>query len=737
MGRFKLTSPGMLLILSVIAAGGIFLLDLFYLKPVVESQKESAFKEQSARVKSSAAKGLRNLEEGLSNSATSWSHNPKTHSMLAGRTSRDAFDDFAKTVLDSSGADVVWLTNADGKLVNTWSSRDHVVSQSTVDMFNKGLGSAVQVESQVTGLAEIPGGLAIFSRARVINDKNQYIGKLWLARYIGEEVYQQIASGMISDIVLVTGQKQPPESTWFLDDGNAMVTWPVSDVFGSYVGYFRANVPVGNIVRQATTARRMVLIVMSLSVGLVLLIVLGTHMLITGPVLRLLRRLQELESGEGKADDLVRDLHGEPLVLARRLESAFDRLAHMSRTDELTSLANRRHFDEVLSCFYTQARRYNRPLSLIIIDVDFFKAINDSIGHQGGDEVLRHVAAAIEEVCRKADLPARYGGDEFAILLPETGSEEAATVAERIRSKVSENSVVKNLLKMQITLSVGVTDLNAGEIDSPHTMKILADKALYAAKELGRNRVVMAHDLTGVNWSKSEHATGNVDAMCKKLAGLDTRFKDLFLMGITEIVDLLEKRDPNMADHARKVKHYSVLIAREMELPERLVKRIEIAASLHDIGMIALPDSVLLCPGHLDAKQLEMMRKHTLLGVRMMEGMEFLDQEVPAVRYHHERYDGKGYPEGISGAAIPLSARILAVADCFDAMTSHRTFRTAKSRTDALREIRNGSGTQFDPAVVDAFMSVADRLGEDLMEISEDDAPLDTCLAGRDASLGA
>jgi len=471
---------------------------------------------------------------------------------------------------------------------------------------------------------------------------------------------------------------------------------------------------------------------MSLSVGLVLLIILGTHMLVTGPVLRLLRRLQELETGEGKADDLVRDLHGEPLVLARKLESAFDRLAHMSRTDELTSLANRRHFDEVLDCFYVQAKRYNRPLSLVIMDVDFFKAVNDSAGHQAGDELLKAVASTIEEICRKADLPARYGGDEFSILLPETGASEAALVAERIRSKVSGSSIVGESLKLNVTLSIGVTDLNAGGIDSPESMKALADKAMYAAKELGRNRIVQAHDLTGVSWQGSEKPTGKVDAMCKKLAGLDTRFKDLFLMGISEIVDLLEQRDPNMADHAKKVRHYAVLIAREMELPERVVKRIEIAASLHDLGMIALPDSVLLCPGQLNAEQLEIMRKHTLLGVRMMEGMEFLEQEIPAVRYHHERYDGKGYPEGIAGASIPLSARILTVADCFDAMTSDRTFRQAKPMCEALAEIRNASETQFDPVVVDAFMSMAARLGEGLMKITGDNVASDVqCLVGQ------
>ena len=183
-------------------------------------------------------------------------------------------------------------------------------------------------------------------------------------------------------------------------------------------------------------------------------------------------------------------------------------------------------------------------------------------------------------------------------------------------------------------------------------------------------------------------------------------------------MDILEHRDPHMADHARKVQHYALLIGREMDLPDRILKRLQVAAMLHDIGMVAMPDAVLLNPGALSDAEVQMMRRHTLLSVRIMEGMEFLEQEIPAVRYHHERFDGKGYPEGLSGPAIPLTARILSVADCFDAMTSPRTFRDAKGLNEAVTELRRGAGSQFDPVIVEAFCAVAARDGESLLRYS-------------------
>ena len=255
-------------------------------------------------------------------------------------------------------------------------------------------------------------------------------------------------------------------------------------------------------------------------------------------------------------------------------------------------------------------------------------------------------------------------------------------------------------------------------MDSPEAMLGLADKALYAAKQGGRNCVVQAHNIhEDAPDGKQPSEDSKINLLSKKLAGLDSQFKDLFLLAFDQIMAILEQRDPHMADHTRKVQHYATMIAREMELPDRVIKRIEIAAMMHDIGMVALPDSILLCPGVLSDEQRRIMRRHPLLSVRMMERMEFLEQEIPAVRYHHERFDGKGYPEGISGAAIPLTARILSVADAFDAMTSPRTYRTAKTVAEAIGEIARASGTQFDPTVISAFMSMADRLGEELIHV--------------------
>jgi len=312
----------------------------------------------------------------------------------------------------------------------------------------------------------------------------------------------------------------------------------------------------------------------------------------------------------------------------------------------------------------------------------------------------------------------RFGGDEFAVLLPETAATDAEAVADRICEAVESLPIRVGGMEFHVTTSIGIADLNSGEMDSPSAMMALADRALYAAKQGGRNCAVQAHNLHGDPLDKRQpNEDCKINVLSKKLAGLDNQFKELFLLAFDQVMAILEHRDPHMADHTRKVQHYATLIGKEMELPDRVIKRIEIAAMMHDLGMVALPDAILLCPGPLTEEQMRIMRRHPLLSVRIMERMEFLEQEIPAVRYHHERFDGRGYPEGISGPAIPLTARILAVADAFDAMTSPRTFRTAKTVAEALGEISRAGGTQFDPAVINAFMTAADKLGAELTHV--------------------
>ncbi len=747
MTRLKLTSPGVLLILAVVAAGSIFLLDLFCLRPYTESQKWSALREEAVRTEHATEVALQAEQTSLAHVAAVWAHSPQLRAWFASGAEGEP-EAVPAPASERTETDAVWLVGADGTL--RWARSigpDDVGGPAEAET---GLRTLAECPDAVTsGLVLLTSGPAVFGRHTIgaTEERPAGEGSVVLIRRLDADVLDRLSLAAGGKLVVVLDKQRPEganvataadQKLWLTAKDRLAVAWPQRDAAGEELGYFLATVSVVHIHRQAVGSRRMVLIILSLSVGLALLVILGSHMLITGPVVRLLGRLQRLEEGDGNARDLARDLHGEPLMLARRLENAFQRLAYISKTDQLTGLANRRHFEEVLDAFYHQARRYNRPMSVMVMDVDYFKAVNDAGGHQAGDEALKRVASAVEDACRRADLAARFGGDEFAVLLPETAADDARAVGERIRQSIAAEKLQAGGVDINLTVSAGIADLNAGEMDGPGAMMGLADRALYAAKQLGRNRIVQAHDLHVAPVDSKDSESRKINVLSKKLAGLDEQFKELFLMAFAEVMAILQQRDLHMADHTRKVRHYAVLIGEEMELPDRVIQRIEVAALMHDLGMVALPDSILLSPGPLTADECKLMRRHPLLSVRIMERMEFLEQEIPAVRYHHERYDGNGYPEGIAGPSIPLTARILAVADAFDAMTSPRVYRDAKSLSEAIGEIARAASSQFDPTVVNAFMQVADRLGQELLHVpgldGEDD---DLFAADRSRGLSA
>ena len=723
----RLTSPGLLLIFAIVAGGGIYLVDLFFLRPHVTSQEEAALCDQAAEVEQSVGLVLASQHNVLHRFCSDWVLRAKLKSLLRAGMSQKEFAAFAREAFAPAGIDLACIQDRSHRSVLTWPA----ASSSDMAILTLTHGPHRELPVQSTGerplaLVKSSAGAALVAQQAVVDesDRSKILGCLSVLRRLDSRLLAKAGKAIKGELTFVGSTWLPevaPDNVvasrvyWPVVEDKLMVVWPVHDLRGKAVGYLRASVPVGHVYRQARAARRTVLIVLSLSVGLVLMVIMGVHILIAGPVVRLMRRLQQIEAGEAGKESLTNNLHGEPLVVARRLESAFDKLDRMSKTDQLTGLANRGHFHQMLGCSFEQARRYNRPLSVMVLDLDFFKAVNDAAGHQAGDDLLKSVASSISSACRKADLAARLGGDEFAILLPESTTADVCPVARRIRETIAQQVVRGRNLAVKVTISIGIADLNSGVVDSAGALVNLADRALYAAKELGRNRTILAHDLDGLTWPDSWQDEGKVDVLYKKLAGLDTEFKDLFIRAVEEVVEVLEERSPHMVDHARRARRYALLIAREMELPERLIKHLSGAAMLHDIGMLALPDSVLLSPSSLDEQQWKVVRRHPLIGARIMVGMEFLEQEIPSVRYHHERYDGKGYPEGLAGAEIPLPARILAVADAFVAMISSRAFRDAKTPEDALKELKDEAGKQFDPVVVEAFLAVAERLGDKLV----------------------
>ncbi len=722
----RMTSPGVLLIVAVAIVGGILMLDVFCLMPYVDNQRDAALRQQSVKTEAVARMVLRDKESALLATCRTWTEQSAPGQLLQYTGSQADFTPLAKRLFASAGGQLALWQSPTGEVICRWAAPDR--ANAIAGLIEQ--AAASDSGSSDSGFMLLGEKVVIFAKADIASGERGQAGQVFMAVELDSRMLGRIGQAMDTELVYIRSRELPtgmnggdstPHVFWPVDDDKVAVAWAIDDFSGQSLGYLRAQFSVTHIRRQAVLARRVILIILSLSVGLALLVIMGTHILVAGPIVRLLDRLQNIGDERPDSEALTRDLHGEPLVMARRLLTAFDELAHVSRTDELTDLANRRHFEQVLRAFYHQARRYNRQLSLIILDVDFFKAVNDAGGHQIGDKLLKTVARCIEECCRQSDLPARIGGDEFAVLLPETGVKEARAVCQRIANLVSEHHMASGQIKLKVTLSVGIADLNVGQIDSPEAMIHQADKALYEAKENGRNQVVIAHDVGDVSGDKTRtQESGKVDMLQKKLAGLDSRFKGVFIQAVQEIMELLEQRDPNMADHARKVRRYALLICREMELPDRLTSRVQIAAMLHDIGMVAMPDAILLNPGKLTDAQATTMQRHALLSVRIMEGMQFLEQEIPAVRYHHERFDGKGYPEGLVGPAIPLTARILAVADCFDAMTSTRTYRKAMSCPEAMKELQLAAGSQFDQAVVAAFQAVAIRMGDDLIDYVPD-----------------
>jgi diguanylate cyclase (GGDEF)-like protein/putative nucleotidyltransferase with HDIG domain len=357
-------------------------------------------------------------------------------------------------------------------------------------------------------------------------------------------------------------------------------------------------------------------------------------------------------------------------------------MRHLAQHDPLTGLRNRRGFRDGIDAGIAGAA----TLSLLICDLDNFKRVNDSVGHEAGDRVLEGFSELLRQCTRSSDLPTRLGGEEFALVLPGAGEVEAMAVAERLRRSVREHFAGH---PAHVSVSVGVASTGA-ELTSAAGLMRAANRALYAAKHLGRDRCVAYHAQTLEMLDAVRGADG---AAREQLAAA---------MLLAETLDL---RDVGTARHSETVGRYAEQIARALGWELACVERVRAAGILHDIGKLGISDAILHKPGRLDPREWEEMRRHPELGARILEHANLRD--IAAwVLAHHERVDGGGYPRGLTGDAIPAEARILAVADAYEAMTADRPYRRALSGADARAELRRGAGTQFDARFVDAFLAV-------------------------------
>ena len=381
-------------------------------------------------------------------------------------------------------------------------------------------------------------------------------------------------------------------------------------------------------------------------------------------------------------------------------------------TDTLTGAGTRKALENALESESVRAIRYNRPYCLAMLDIDRFKSINDTLGHQEGDRVLLEVSRCLQSEKRATDVLVRYGGDEFVLLLPEMTVAGAVRAVERLRSQVKALTMPKDF---PISFSCGVAEFIPAPDMTPNELVRRADMALYRAKKLGRDRIETWENVTtsGIN-GPLRAQTPQLQALHDQVAVLSARSRDFFLQSARGLVEALEARDAYTRSHSDNVQRYAVATAKALKLSKLEVETVRVAAMVHDIGKLGIPDSILLKPGKLTSAERHVMEEHPLIAVRILDTMRFLERELPAVRNHHERWDGGGYPDHLAGSRIPLEARIIAAADAFDAMTSTRVYHQSRTVVQAQTVLRECSGAQFDPDVVAAFTSWIDQMKHDL-----------------------
>jgi diguanylate cyclase (GGDEF)-like protein/putative nucleotidyltransferase with HDIG domain len=378
------------------------------------------------------------------------------------------------------------------------------------------------------------------------------------------------------------------------------------------------------------------------------------------------------------------------LYLRGKVEELMGRLTDAARTDLLTGLRNRRGIHEVLDAEIERASLGVRSLSLLVADLDHFKDVNDRLGQRTGDRLLQRVGTILDEATRRLDTVGRTAGEEFAIVLPEADERVAYLLADQLLARVRRAFADE---PVPLTTSFGVATYPSHARDVEELFSA-ADEALYAAKALGRDRAVLYSPevsgiLRGIEGRRPVDAQGH-------------------LATVLSLAEALDLRDGGTARHSQTVGRYAERMARELGLPDEKVERVRLAGILHDIGKVAISDSILQKPGPLDDHEWALMRQHTEIGARILSSPDLADIRG-WVLASHERPDGKGYPRRLAGDEIPLEARILAVADAYEAMTADRVYRRAIGERAAREELDRCSGTQFDPDVVRAFVRALDR----------------------------
>lgn len=430
-----------------------------------------------------------------------------------------------------------------------------------------------------------------------------------------------------------------------------------------------------------------------------------------------LRKQKRRNENQQQLHEQLKEVYEQQQELMLELNKLYREQAQAAITDAVTGLPNHRAVMTRMDEEVSRSTRYQSSFAIVFVGLDHFKRVNDTWGYRAGDAILHEAAARLSSNLRQEDFVGRYGGEEFAILLTEADIVAATLTAERLLTALNsqpcfwEREDTREVVSIPITGSFGVAVYQLHGVTREELIES-ADQAMYQARYGGRNRVCIAD---------VERSTGKIDAQPragrKNFQTGEEREMVRIAAGVQALSVAAEARDSGTSVHAHRLVALALATALNLGQSKDDLQLLHLSTVLHDVGKIGIPDAILHKPGPLTDQEWLVMKEHPGIGSRILReiGGSF-QQLAEIVIAHHERWDGKGYPNQLAGEAIPLEARILTVVDSYDAMTSRRVYREPLTVEQARAELLRCSGSQFDPRIVEAFIDVLDRQQQELLQ---------------------
>ena len=592
-------------------------------------------------------------------------------------------DNYTTWLPEKQGVDLVVIVNRNKKLIaqHGLNNLDDILNDNKIlKSLNK---DEFKEESRVSGFKKYNGDLYMISECPVFKNTSKGIcqGAVILGKKVSSTFIEKIKEQFGSDIFITYDNKfvsneqinkdinkniaivnkNKNSNIYKFDNSKIIGRLPITDISGNEIGAINVMQSREMLLSTQKLTQRNTFIAMFLSI--IVILILGWR---------------------------VKNIIIKPI---KSLEIQNKELKLYANTDYLTSVYNHRYFFEIIN---NKLSEDHEQISIMFCDIDKFKLTNDTYGHEVGDLILIEIAKTIKDEVKDIGIVFRYGGEEFVVIMCDYTSEEALIEAEVIRKAIIENQVLKKYADyFPITISIGIATYPKHALDAEGLIK-KSDTAMYYSKQSGRNQCNIYNNNMKVFLKK-----------CNK--EID---EDLLMDSVLALAEAVDAKDKYTGEHSKMVSKYSILLAKRLGFTESEKNKLRIGALLHDCGKIGVPDNIINKPGKLSDEEFTIIKNHTLLGYNIIKHMTNDEEIINCVRNHHERWDGTGYPDGISGKSIRLFARIVCIADVYHAMTSDRAYRKALTKEQAIDEIIRGKGTQFDPKLVDAFVEII----EDAME---------------------